>query len=184
MPSTDSSKPFKLLVDADSCPVQIRAVVLRACVRRNLKAIFAADRPLPDVRAAIAEHTHLLRVAYLAAGGDPDEVRKVASPIRMDVVPTGENSADDHLAALCEEGDLGITRDIGLASRLIEKGARVVTDRGKALDAGNIAQRLGEKEVNSAFREAGLFETEQNTPLAQRDVRRFADSFQRALDRR
>ena len=173
-----------LLIDSDSCPVEIRSIILKACVRHRLAAVFAADRPLPDVQGFIAEHTYSLRQEFLASGGSPDQVRTVKSPIRMEIVPTGDDSADDHLVEICREGCLSITRDILLASRLIEKGSLVITDRGATLDSGNIRQRLSERDSNAMFRKAGLFETGKNKRLTPSDIRRFANALSSLLQSR
>ncbi len=173
-----------LLIDSDSCPVEIRSIILKACARHRLAAVFAADRPLPDVQGFISEHTYSLRQEFLASGGSPDQVRSVKSPIRMEIVSTGDNSADDRLVDICWEGCLSITRDILLASRLIEKGSLVITDRGAVLDSDNIRQRLSERDSNAAFREAGLFDSGKNKRLAPRDIRRFANALSALLQLR
>ncbi|MDY4888898.1 MAG: DUF188 domain-containing protein [Sphaerochaetaceae bacterium] len=174
---------FQILVDSDSCPTQIRAIIIRACRKHDIPAVFAADRPIPDVMVAIAEHTRDLRQKYMAAGHSADEAHDIRSTIRMHLVPTGENSADDYMVTECRAGNLCVTRDILLASRLIEKEAIAITDRGQVLNHSNIAQRLSEKNINSAFREAGMFSTEQNKPLSSTDVRNFANSFSSLLQK-
>lgn len=173
-----------LLIDSDSCPVEIRSIILKACARHRLSAVFAADRPLPDVQGFISDHTYRLRQEFLASGGSQDQLRSVKSPIRMEIVPTGDNSADDHLVEICREGCLSITRDILLASRLIEKGSLVITDRGATLDSGNIRQRLSERDSNAVFREAGLFDAGKNKRLAPSDIRRFANAISSLLQSR
>ena len=87
---------MKILVDADSCPRPAREAVLRAALRRGIPAIFAANRPIPGI------------------GG---------RGLTMEVCPPGEGSADNRIAALARPGDLVLTRDIPLASRLVEAGA-------------------------------------------------------------
>ena len=44
--------------------------------------------------------------------------------------------------ALCEPGDLIITRDIPLAAEVIEKGALALSPRGEAFSKENIRGRL------------------------------------------
>lgn len=182
---TPKKQTIQILVDSDSCPTAIRSVILKACRKHNLSAVFAADRALPDVNIAIAEHTRDLREEFRQSSGSatPEEVKAVRSTIAMDIVSTGENSADDHLVEICRTGSLAVTRDILLAFRLIEKGALVLTDRGQVFDAANIRQRLSEKEINSSFREAGMFDTEQNKPLTPRDFRLFSNAFNAALQK-
>ena len=77
----------KIYIDADSLPVQIRAIVLRRVMREGIAAIFVADRPLKDVRRAYEEHTALLRAAEREAGEeDSDRLRSIRSPDRKSVV--------------------------------------------------------------------------------------------------
>lgn len=170
-----------LLIDSDSCPKQVRSIILKACMKKNLKAIFAADRMISDVSLAIAEHTRMLRDA--SGLTDKDQRKAIKSPISMVVVETGDNSADDYLVDVCTEASLAITRDILLASRLIAKGAIVLDDRGNRYDSSNIKTRLSEKNNNSVFREAGLFEAEQTKPLTQKDIHSFACAFDKELSK-
>ncbi|MBO4387984.1 MAG: DUF188 domain-containing protein [Spirochaetales bacterium] len=167
-----------ILVDSDSCPRPIRAVVLRSCRKNRIAAVFCADRALPDVRSQIADDTGEKRREYLQAGGEAQNVRSVRSLIRMLVVSSGQDSADDALVDLCTPGCLAITRDLPLASRLIQKGAcAVITDRGVVLDSSNIAEKLSERNANAVFREAGLFDAGREQHLTPRDIKAFSDAF-------
>lgn len=57
----ESVSDVLLWIDGDSCPRNLRAILLRAIVRTGIRATFVADRPLPDVVQAMADHTAALR---------------------------------------------------------------------------------------------------------------------------
>ena len=114
---------MKILVDADSCPRPARELILKTAVRRRIKTIFAANRPIPGI-------------------GGPDG--SLGDLALMELCPAGEGAADDRIVELAESGDLVITRDIPLASRLVETGAPilVIDDRGQIYTRENIRERL------------------------------------------
>lgn len=72
---TEPVSDVLLWIDGDSCPKNLRAILLRAIVRTGIRATFVADRPLPDVLQAMADHTAALRrqvKALVVASGVPD----------------------------------------------------------------------------------------------------------------
>lgn len=145
-------------VDADSCPKPIRAIIIRAAIRLQVTTYFVADRELPD---CIGAHDQL---------------------IQMRIVPKGADSADDHIAEQVSSGDLVVTRDILLASRLVPLGAVVIDDRGGMFTADAIRERVSMRSVMSTFRDAGLY-FEQHRPCGPKDVQAFANCFDRELTR-
>ena len=84
---------MKVLVDADSCPRQVRDLILRRSLKNGFRLIFAANRSIPNVNA---------------------------ENVTMEICPGTEGSADNRIVELAEKGDLAVTRDIPLAKRLIE----------------------------------------------------------------
>ena len=58
---TNSASDVLLWIDGDSCPKNLRAILLRAVVRTGIRATFVADRTLPDVLQSMADHTAALR---------------------------------------------------------------------------------------------------------------------------
>lgn len=145
-------------VDADSCPKPVRAIIIRAAERRSVPTVFVADRELPDCIS--------------------DDV----SQIRMAIVPKGADSADDHITEHVAAGDLVVTRDILLASRLVPLGAVVIDDRGGMFTADAIRERVSMRSIMSTFRDAGLY-FEQHRPCGPKDVQAFANCFDRELTR-
>ena len=94
---------MKILVDADSCPKPTRDAILRAIQRTSISGIFVANRPIPGIT-----EDHLCT---------------------MEVCGNHSGAADDRIVELAEPGDLAITRDIPLASRLVEAQVSVIDDR-------------------------------------------------------
>jgi len=163
-----------MYVDADSLPRALRPIILKAASRTGGICVFVADRSLPDIASFINTDTHEKRVAT----GD----RTVKSNVRMVVVKTGENSADNTLVEMAQNNSLCITHDIPLASRLLEKGCVVVDDRGSEYTKDNIKSLLTGREVNNTLREAGIF-SEQQKSRTSGNVKDFADNLDRVLTR-
>lgn len=179
----NSGMKFNIWVDADSVPKNLRPVILKAAVRLGCACTFVADRSLPDVKQFIADDTFRLRQEARASGITDDvELRSVRSRIRMDVVPSGADSADDHIVELAEASSLCITHDIPLASRLLEKGCTVLDDRGGEYTDSDIRVRLSERLVNGELRSWGVFADQQkkNDSSSQKA---FSDAFDRAVTR-
>jgi uncharacterized protein len=142
---------MKILVDADSCPKQARDLVLRRAVKLNIRAIFAANRQIPD-----------------AAGA------------QMEICPNGENAADDRIAELSESGDIVVTRDVPLAKRLVEKGVNVLDDRGRIFTKNNINELLSLRNFTVGLAENGM-EFERTATYGKKELKTFADSFDRII---
>jgi uncharacterized protein YaiI (UPF0178 family) len=146
---------MKILVDADSCPRLAREVVLRAAVRTGVRAIFAANRPIPGIT------------------GDR---------VVMEICPPGEGAADDRLIQLARPGDLALTRDIPLASRLVDASILVLDDRGQVYTKENIRERLSLRDFMVEIAENGLG-NKRIASYSRRELKVFADSFDRILSR-
>jgi uncharacterized protein YaiI (UPF0178 family) len=145
----------KIFVDADSCPRPAREAVLRAALRRGIPAVFAANRPIPGIEG---------------------------EGITMELCPPGEGSADNRIAALARPGDLVLTRDIPLASRLVEAGAAVLDDRGRVYTRENIRERLSLRDFMVGLAQRGLA-PERIAAYGRRELKSFTDSFDRLLSR-
>ncbi|MBK5200939.1 MAG: DUF188 domain-containing protein [Spirochaetaceae bacterium] len=175
---------MKVLVDADSLPKQIRAIVIKAAIKRNLNITFVSDRYLKDIESAYNKHTALLRnIAKEIGISEKEELNKIKSPIEQIVVETGENSADDKLVELAEEGDLSITHDIPLSDRLVEKGVIVLDDRGSIFTENNIKTRLSLRNSMTELRSYGV-NLEKNSSMKDKDIKAFADAFSSTLDKK
>ena len=168
---------MKLYIDADSLPLRHRSIILRRIISKGHQAWFVADRSLSDVLLAIDEDKAKRRGPFRTAL-PKEELRKIGSGINMIVVESGANAADDKLVEIASAPALAISHDIPLLSRLIQKGLLAMDDRGNEYTADNIAKRLSERNVNSYFREMGLFPDKQNS-FDEKTIRLFTQTFDR-----
>lgn len=147
---------MKILVDADSCPRPSRDAILRAVRRTGIRGIFVANRPIPGI---------------------PDD-----GLCTMELCETSHGAADDRIVELAEVGDLVITRDIPLASRLVEANISVLDDRGRLYSRENIRERLSLRDFMVGLAEQGLG-AERIASYGKKELKNFADSFDRELQR-
>ena len=113
-----------IFVDGDACPV--KAEIEKVATR------------------------HGLAVTIVSNGG----LRPSANPLICHVmVPDGPDVADDWIAEHIGPKDIAITADIPLASRCLEKGARVISPNGKPFTNDNVGMALGMRELNRHLRE-------------------------------
>ncbi len=146
---------MKIWVDADSFPRRLRTIVRRAAVRTRTTACFISDRKLQDVQGE-----YVLNI----------------------LVPHGSGEVDNELVARIDAGDIGLTRDVPLAARLVEKGGVVIDDRGNLFTAENIRERLSIRDLMESFRLAGI-PPEGTGPPGEREIRLFAGALDRELTR-
>jgi uncharacterized protein YaiI (UPF0178 family) len=142
---------MKILVDADSCPREVRDIVLRRSSKMGLRIIFAANRLIPG-----------------------------SLHFEMEICSNNDNSADDRIVELAEKGDLVLTRDIPLAKRLIEKDVSVMDDRGRIFSANNINELLSIRNFTVGLANNGL-EFERIPNYGKKELKLFADSFDKLL---
>jgi uncharacterized protein YaiI (UPF0178 family) len=98
----------------------------------------------------------------------------------MELCPPGDNSADMRIIELVEQGDLVLTRDIPLASKLVEASVMVMDDRGRAYTRENIRERLSLRDFMVGLAENGLG-IERISGYGKRELKAFADGFDRIL---
>ena len=142
---------MKILVDADSCPKEARELALRRAAGLGIKAVFAANRPIPGIQGAI-----------------------------MEICPQGTDAADNRIVELAESGDLVISRDVPLAKRLVDNGVAVIDDRGRVFNAGNISELLSLRNFMVGLAENGLG-IERKPGYGKKELKSFADSLDRIL---
>ena len=141
-------------VDADSIPVEARRMVIRFALKRNIPARFVANRVIP------LETTHEL--------------------ITMTVTTQEEGSSDDYIAAYADFCDIAVTRDIPLASRLVEKNLIVVSDRGRTFTKENIGEHLSLRDFTKDIALMGLYPQRTRTYGA-KELGLFANCLDRAI---
>ncbi|MCR6635027.1 YaiI/YqxD family protein [Devosia sp.] len=115
-----------VFVDADACPVK-------------------------DEAARVAER-HGLVITYVANFG----LRPSRDPmVRTVMVPQGADAADDWIVENSAPGDLVVTADIPLASRILAKGGAAIGPTGKLFTTDSIGMALAMRDLNQHLRETG-----------------------------
>ena len=142
-----------IFVDADACPRPIKDILYRAATRTGTELTLVANQML-----TVPKSPH----------------------IRAVQVPGGFDVADAEIVRRVAAGDLVVTADIPLAAEVIAKGARVITPRGEAHDAGSIAAALTLRHFMDTLRSTGV-ETGGPAALGARDQREFAARLDRYL---
>ncbi|HKM06636.1 MAG TPA: DUF188 domain-containing protein [Sphaerochaeta sp.] len=169
---------FTLYIDADSCPKNLRTILLRCIVKNDYAAYFVADRPLKDVQTAYEQHTAKLRFEAEKAGvGD---LRPITSKIVNIVVAADMDSADNWIVDNAMLPCLAVTHDIPLAARLVEKDIPTIDDRGGVFTKENMAQRLSIRNAMTEFREMGIF-SEKHKPMGPKETKAFSDTLNSML---
>ena len=70
-------------------------------------------------------------------------------------VPDGPDVADDWIAERADANSVVITADILLAQRCLEKGARVLSPKGKAFTENSIGQQVATRAIMEDLRSTG-----------------------------
>jgi uncharacterized protein YaiI (UPF0178 family) len=102
------------------------------------------------------------------------------SNVGMVLVGDNADAADDWIAERIGATDVCVTSDIPLASRCLEKRARVVSPTGKQWTEANISNALAGREIARHLRELGAT-TRGPSPLTKRDRSRFLSALDTAV---
>ena len=92
--------------------------------------------------------------------------------ISLEVVGNGLDAADDWIVEHVQPHDIVVTADIPLASRCLNKDARVLGPTGKPFTENNIGEAVATRDLLSELRGAGEI-TGGPPPLKKRDRSRF-----------
>ena len=147
------SAAFRIWVDADATPGEIKEIILRASRRLQVETILVANK-----NVATGE------------GG-------LVSLVRVDA---GPDLADAYIVENSAPADFCITADIPLAARLVEKGLTVIDPRGELYSAESIGERLAIRDFMAGLRASGV-QTGGPAPFGPRAKQRFAALFDRLL---
>lgn len=147
---------FTVWVDADSCPVSVRELIIRFANRLNIQTNFVANRVIPLPASAV---------------------------LSMHVSDDKQDAADDFIVAHCSDNDIAITRDVPLAVRLIEKNLVVLNDRGKLYTPENIRESLSFRNFNLNLVESGLPE-KKTRAFTKKELNLFANCLDRELQKK
>ncbi len=142
-----------IYVDADGCPVKDE--VLKVATRYELTTTFVANTGLTLPQR--------------------DSVRLV-------VVSSGADVADDWIAEHAEEGDIVVTTDIPLAARCLAKNANVLDPRGRELTPDDIGQALASRDLMENLRGAGVV-TGGPRPFEKKNRSNFLQALDRVIQR-
>ncbi|MGN0468534.1 MAG: YaiI/YqxD family protein [Acutalibacteraceae bacterium] len=115
---------FKILVDADACPVV--EIVEKSAKKFGVDVILFCDT------------NHVLFSDY--------------STVRT--VSAGADAVDIALANFCKNGDVVVTQDYGVAAMVLAKGAYAIHQSGKIYTNENIGQMLAERYMAKKVRMA------------------------------
>jgi uncharacterized protein YaiI (UPF0178 family) len=132
-----------IFIDADACPV--KKEVYRVADRYGLAVILVANARMRVPRKRW---------------------------IRLEIVGTRFDAADDWIAEHVQPDDIVVSADILLAGRCLQKGARVIGPTGKLFTEDNIGHSVATRDLLAELREAGEI-TGGPPPMKKRDRSRF-----------
>lgn len=145
----------RVWIDADACPRAARDQVVRFALKRGLEVVLVAGQPV---------------------------ARPSFACVRLIVVPSGPDAADDYLVEHAVPGELVICSDVPLADRLLKKGVAALDPRGREFDERNMGDKLAVRNLFSDLREQGLVGGGQGA-YSDRDRQAFANALDRILTR-
>jgi len=147
---------MKLWIDADAAPRDVKEIVYRTARRLKLATVLVANQRL----SAPLDHPYI-------------------STVRVE---GGPDIADKYIAEHAEPGDVAVTADIPLASRLVEKRVTVLDPRGEEYSEENVGERLAVRDFMDDLRGSGVA-TGGPRPYGPKDRQSFAAALDRALTR-
>ena len=147
---------FSIWVDADSCPIPVKDIIFRFCKRLNLKLIFVANHQIPMPKSDL---------------------------FQMIVCDATPDAADNYIVENALHNDIVITRDIPMASRLIEKNITTINDRGLLFTSENIKEKLSLRNFNKELYDNGIL-SEKTSTFSKKDVNNFANCFDREIQKK
>ena len=140
-------------VDADACPVVIKKILYRAAERTATLVTLVANKPLRIPKSRF---------------------------IKILIVGSGFDVADEEIVKRVQAGDLVITSDIPLAAEVIAKGGLALNPRGELYTEENIRSRLSVRDFMDTLRASGI-ETEGPPPMSQKNQQHFANNLDKLL---
>lgn len=146
---------MEIWVDADSCPVQVRDLICKTGIRKSLQVRFVANRNIPFPESDL---------------------------FSMEIADSTPDAADDYIVEHATSDDLAITRDIPLAKRLVDRGIRVLNDRGNVYTERNINERLSMRNLMLELYNSGIY-PEKTGQFGKKELNDFANALDRELTR-
>lgn len=146
---------MRVWIDADACPKAAKDQVVKFALKRGFEVLLVAGQA---------------------------QVKPAYSCVRLIVVPSGPDAADDYLVEHALPGELVICSDVPLADRLVKKGVAALDPRGREFDERNMGDKLAVRNLFTELRELGQVGGGQ-PPYGERDKQAFANSLDRILSR-
>ncbi len=153
--SQDSSHQPTIYLDADACPVKDHVYKVAARYGVHLFVVANAPMRLPELPG--------LSRRMVIAGSEPD-------------------AADDWIASHALPGDLVLTADIPLASRVVPNGIRCLDFRGGEFTEASVVNALAGRDLGAYLRSMGLT-TGGPSAHSPKDKSRFASLLDNAVSK-
>lgn len=147
------SEPLRVWVDADACPKAAKEQLIKFALKRKLEVVLVAGQ---------------------------SQIKPAFACVRLIVVPSGPDAADDYLVENAIPGELVICSDVPLADRLVKKGVAALDPRGREFDERNMGDRLAVRNLFTDLREQGQASGGQSA-YGDRDRQAFANALDRLL---
>jgi len=144
---------MRVWIDADACPRAARDQVVKFALKRKFEVVLVAGQ---------------------------SQVKPAFACVRLIVVPSGPDAADDYLVEHAVPGELVICSDVPLADRLVKKGVIALDPRGREFDERNMGERLALRNLFTDLREQGQVGGGQGA-YSERDRQAFANALDRLL---
>ncbi|WP_137886428.1 YaiI/YqxD family protein [Pseudomonas sp. 2FE] len=146
---------MRVWIDADACPKAAKDQLIKFALKRRFEVLLVAGQ---------------------------SQIKPAFACVRLIVVPSGPDAADDYLVEHALPGELVICSDVPLADRLIKKGVAALDPRGREFDAGNMGERLAVRNLFTDLREQGQVGGGP-APYGEREKQAFANALDRILTR-
>ena len=146
---------MRVWIDADACPRAAQDLVVKFALKRQFEVVLVAGQP---------------------------QIKPGLALVKLIVVPSGPDAADDYLVEHAAPGELVICSDVPLADRLVKKGVAALDPRGKEFDAQNMGDRLAVRNLFTDLREQGQM-SGGPAPFGEREKQAFANALDRILTR-
>ncbi len=146
---------MRVWIDADACPKAAKDQVVKFALKRHFEVLLVAGQ---------------------------SQTKPAFALVRLIVVPSGPDAADDYLVEHAVPGELVICSDVPLADRLVKKGVAALDPRGREFDTGNMGERLAVRNLFTDLREQGQVGGGQG-PYGEKEKQAFANSLDRILTR-
>jgi uncharacterized protein YaiI (UPF0178 family) len=146
---------MRVWIDADACPRLARDQLVKFALKRGFEVVLVAGQAVARPNFAC---------------------------VKLVVVPSGPDAADDYLVEHAVPGELVICSDIPLADRLVKKGVAALDPRGREFDERNMGDKLATRNLFADLRDQGQMGGGQ-AAYSEKDRQAFANALDRIITR-